>query len=84
MGSKEFCSRFIKELNSNGFPPGERDRISALTKVFNMNRIEASMYLHGRKTPSEEQIREIADEFEVSVAWLKGESKSKARRKSEG
>lgn len=83
MGSKEFCSRFIKELNSNGFPLSERDRINALTKVFSMNRVEASMLLKGYKVPSEDLLQEIAEEFEVSTAWLKGESKTKTKKKSQ-
>lgn len=77
MGSKEFCTRFIKELNRNDFPPSERDRINAITKVFRMSRVEASMLLKGRKMPTESQIEQIASEFEVSSAWLKGESSSR-------
>ena len=80
MGSKEFCARFNKELTRNDFPPSERDRINALKNVFGMGRVEASMLLNGRKMPSEELLDKIASEFEVSPAWLKGESSSRSKR----
>lgn len=73
MNVKCFSERVNRELVSAGFPSNEDEKAKAFAKVFNVSPYMADSLLHGKMSPSEALLEEIAKEFEVSQAWLTGE-----------
>lgn len=74
--NKVLIERLEKELSANGFPAGQQERVTALSRVFNVPRVKANQLLHGIVT-DEVLVERVACEFEVSVDWLRGLSSKK-------
>lgn len=79
MNSKLFAQRFNRELASLDFPEELTEKIKAVAKVFNVSRHMANAMIFGQILPSEEQLNQIAQVFEVCPEWLSGKTE---RRKS--
>ena len=73
MKSKQFTERLHQQLDEIGLPQREDERIDAFAKLFHQSRFNASNILAGKIMPDQDLLEQLANEFEVSVAWLLGE-----------
>jgi hypothetical protein len=75
MLKKDFSFKLNEELDLLGFPTGDHDRISALSKVLGIKRFEAASILHGEVLPNNEIINKISTELQINTQWLMDKSK---------
>lgn len=74
MTYKVFAERLHQELDQIGFPIRMDERVEAFSKLMDIPRFKAESLLGGTLVPEPELLQRLADELEVSEAWLSGES----------
>lgn len=72
MKSKVFAQRLHQQLDEIGVPTAEMERIKAVSKMFKLHEAKVEQILLGH-IPDEKILLLLANEFEVSTQWLKGE-----------
>lgn len=71
LDKKAFQERLHKCLDGH-LPPKHDDRVEAFAEIFKMSSIKAEKILDGKLLPSEDEMRTIADEFEIDISELTG------------
>ncbi len=74
MSNKLFSERLNNELDIIGVPSRNEQRIDAFAKLVKIPRFKAECLLTGKTMPESTLLSVLAQELEVSVAWLTGES----------
>lgn len=77
MNLKVFAERLHKELDQIDFPTRFDERVEAFAKLMDIPRFKAESILHGVSYPDANFLKKLAEELEVDLAWLSGESKTK-------
>lgn len=75
MLKKDFSFKLNEELDVLGFPLGDQERVSALSKVLKIKRFEAASLLHGEILPSKELMDKLSIELQINSQWLIDKSK---------
>ena len=75
MANKVFSERLNDELNAIGMPERFDERVETFSKVFKTPRFKSEAILNGRIVPDKELLLKLAEELEVSTAWLLGEDR---------
>ncbi|HBB53677.1 MAG TPA: hypothetical protein DCZ80_07230 [Legionellales bacterium] len=70
MFKKDFSFKLNEELDLLGFPTGDLERISALSKVLGIKRFEAASILHGEMLPNAELMNKLTTELQINMQWL--------------
>ncbi len=78
MNPKVFAERLHMELDEIDIPIRLEERIEAFAKLMDIPRFKAESLLNGATMPDSELLTSLAEELEVSEAWLLGESGSKS------
>jgi transcriptional regulator with XRE-family HTH domain len=77
-----FKQRLQDALNEAELPEDPTERLAAFANIFNIKqRHEASLILNGKKLPDADLLDKIAQEFEVSADYLRGDSDLKTTSK---
>jgi hypothetical protein len=77
-----FKQRLSGILSEAEIPEEAAERLTAFATIFNIKRQEANSVLNG-KLPEPELLEKIANEFEVSMAYLRGESDTKITKQAD-
>ena len=73
MSNKVFIERLNQQLDEIGIPKQSSERVEALAKLLHIPRVKAELLLSG-STKDLVNITKLADEFEVKLDWLLGNS----------
>ncbi len=77
MTNKLFSRRLNEELDEIGMPQRTEDRIELFSKFSKLSKFQAESVLNGNLIPDEPVLKFLAQELEVSLAWLLGETEIK-------
>ncbi|MDF1757679.1 MAG: hypothetical protein P1U74_05220 [Legionellaceae bacterium] len=77
MTRKVFSERLNNELNSIGMPERMDERVVTFSKVFKTPKYKSEAILNGNIIPDSELLKQLAEELEVSTAWLLGDDKDR-------
>ena len=77
MTNKLFSRRLNEELDDIGMPQRTEDRIELFSKFSKLSKFQAESVLNGNLIPEEPVLKFLAQELEVSLAWLLGETEIK-------
>lgn len=77
MSHRQFSERLNKELDEIGVPQPTNERINVFAKLTKTPRFKAEAILNGTLIPDPTLLNTLADELEVSVQWLLGETDKK-------
>ncbi len=80
MPYNKFSERLNQELDSIGVPSPMDERINVFSKLVKIPKFKAQSYINGLAMPDESTLKNLAEEFEVSVEWLSGKSEVKTDR----
>lgn len=72
--AKHFAEKLNHCLDETDAPAQVRERAAILSKMLDIPKQQAWSILEGQQYPSAELIQRIADEFEVDVNWLTGDT----------
>jgi hypothetical protein len=75
MANKVFSERLNNELNAIGMPERLDERVITFSKVFKTPRFKSEAILSGKITPDKDLLLKLAEELEVSTAWLLGDDR---------
>ena len=73
MKNKIFLDRLHQQLDEIGLPEPADKRTTAFATLIHQPRSKAEAILSGLTYPDQVLLEQLAEEFEVSVAWLLGE-----------
>lgn len=73
MNLKSFAERLHLELDQIDFPTRLDERVEAFSKLMDIPRFKAESILNGATMPEPELLKRLAEELEVTEAWLLGE-----------
>lgn len=76
MLNKRFSERLNRELDNIGAPEANAERIEVLSKLVKIPKFKAEALLNGATNPDAALLDALAQEFEVSPAWLVGKDES--------
>lgn len=76
MLNKRFSERLNRELDNIGAPAANVERIEVLSKLVKIPKFKAEALLNGATNPDPALLDALAQEFEVSPAWLVGKDES--------
>lgn len=76
MLNKRFSERLNRELDNIGAPEANAERIEVLSKLVKIPKFKAEELLNGATNPDAALLDALAQEFEVSPAWLVGKDES--------
>lgn len=76
MNPKIFAERLNQELDHMDFPTKMDERVDAFSKFMDIQRFKAESFLNGAAIPDAELLARLAEDLEVEVKWLTGESAS--------
>ena len=71
--AKLFAERLNHCLDESEAPSSVRERAAILSKMLDISKQQAWNLIEGLQRPDNELIEQIAEEFEVEAAWLRGE-----------
>lgn len=74
---KRIAEQINKLLDRADAPVNEAERADAFSQIFGLTRFESRKILNGLVVPSLDLLEKIAEEFEVKVSWITGESTRK-------
>ena len=74
MSNRIFAERLNAELDDIGMPQRVDERIETFSKFIELPRFKAQAVLNGIEIPNEEVLAFLANQLEVSVAWLLGKN----------
>lgn len=77
MPNKQFSERLNKELDDMGVPETTIERIEVLAKLLKIPKFKAETLLNGNAKADDAILNTLAEELEVNVEWLLGNSNSK-------
>lgn len=72
MPNRIFSERLNAELDEIGMPQPTKERIETFSKLTELPRFKAQAVLNGSEIPNEKVLSFLANQLEVSVAWLLG------------
>jgi hypothetical protein len=72
---KQFSQKLNQCLDDTGAPSQVRERATILNKLLDIPKHLAWRLLEGQQLPDKLLLEKIAEEFEVDIKWLSGESK---------
>ena len=72
MSNRVFVERLQGCLDEIGLPEPQSERLEAFAKLLSVPRFKAEAILGGHILSDDPLISELAEELEVSVAWLSG------------
>jgi hypothetical protein len=67
-----FSERLNQALDEIGAPEHHDERVEVFSKLIKIPRFKAEALLNGLMMPDETLLTQLANEFEVSEAWLLG------------
>lgn len=73
MSNKKFAERLNKALDDIGVPERSDERVEVFSKLIKVPRFKADAILNGTMPLDAHLIEVLAQELEVSDAWLLGE-----------
>ena len=73
MSAKEFVERINHCLDEAGAPLPMRERAILLSKILDISKQQAWLFLEGQQMPDRTSLEHLANEFEVTPQWLGGE-----------
>ena len=76
MLNKRFSERLNRELDNIGAPEANAERIEVLSKLVKIPKFKAEALLNGATNPDAALLDALAQEFEVSPAWLVSKDES--------
>lgn len=77
MNTKQFIKRLNEQLDEINAPEDPHERAKALADLLHIPKQNSHMILRGSFMPPDTIMKAMSEEFDVSVAWLKGESDKK-------
>jgi hypothetical protein len=77
MSNKKLTERLNSELDELGIPELISERVQICAKLFNLPKFKVEALLNGIVNLDALYLQRIADELEVSVDWLFGNSTNK-------
>lgn len=72
MSNRIFAERLNAELDDIGMPQRVDERIETFSKFTELPRFKAQAVLNGNEMPNEQTLEFLANQLEVSIAWLLG------------
>ncbi|OGV29914.1 MAG: hypothetical protein A3E88_02275 [Legionellales bacterium RIFCSPHIGHO2_12_FULL_35_11] len=75
MTNKVFSERLNHSLNEIGMPERIEERVATFSKIFKTPKFKSQEILNGNLIPDTELLQKLADELEVSTAWLLGKDR---------
>ena len=72
MSNRIFAERLNAELDDIGMPQRVDERIETFSKFIELPKFKAQAVLNGNEIPNQEILTFLANQLEVSVAWLLG------------
>ena len=77
MNNKVFSERLNRELDIIGVPQHNTERVEVFSKLMKIPRFKAGALLNGSFPPDPNLLESLANELEVSVEWLRGDTTRK-------
>lgn len=77
MTNKIFAERLNQELSEIGMPERLDERVASFAKAFHMPKYKSEAILNGNLQPDSELLTKLAEELEVSTAWLLGKDRER-------
>jgi len=74
MSNKGFAERLNKELDEIGVPERCEERVEILAKLIKVPKFKAEAILNGNTSVEPPLLKLLADELEVNIDWLLGNS----------
>lgn len=75
MSNKKLTERLNNELDELGVPTLMTERVQVCSKLFNLPKFKIEALLNGIVNFDSDSIHKVADELDVSMNWLLGETK---------
>jgi hypothetical protein len=72
VSNRIFAERLNAELDDIGMPQRVDERIETFSKFIELPKFKAQAVLNGNEIPNQEILTFLANQLEVSVAWLLG------------
>ena len=79
MSNKRLTERLNEELDELGVPTQMTERVQVCSKLFNVPKFKIEALLHGVVAFDSKSMQKIADELDVSIHWLLGNSAGKTK-----
>ncbi|QMT61506.1 hypothetical protein [Legionella sp. PC997] len=75
MSNKKLTERLNRELDELGVPALMTERVQVCSKLFQLPKFKIEALLHGVIALDSTSMQKVANELEVSMDWLFGETK---------